>query len=176
MAETQAVQAGQEFTTRGSSWGCDAQEFARALGKAGFLAVPFGPGGPPSIAVEDLQAGKSWLVQWDFNAGAWNWYLTGGDVAGDFADRARLITDALASARDSRGSRKADELFARAVAGGGHWAGDLARDISRGHFAMGHVPDLVKLLRGVGVRVTAREVWAVLWRGRRKAARYWEVG
>ena len=176
MAETQAVQAGQEFTTRGSSWGCDAQEFARALSKAGYLAVPFGPGGPPSIDVQDTQSGKSWLVQWDFNAGVWNWYLTGGDVVGDFAFRALLITDALASARDSRGSRRADELFAKAVAAGGPWAGDLVRDIRRGMFVAGQVPELVSLLRRVGVRTSAREVWQVLWQGRRKAARFGEVG
>lgn len=175
MAETQAVQAGQEATTWGLSWGCDARAFARALGRAGFTAVPFGPGGPPSIDVQDTQSGKSWLVQWDFNAGVWNWYLRSGDVAPDFALRSQLITDALAAARDSRSCRKTEELFARAVAGGGPAAGELVRDMSRGRFAAGQVPELARLLRGAGVRVTAREVWAVLWRGRRKAARYWEV-
>lgn len=176
MTKTQAAQAGQECTTRGSSWGCNAHDFARALGRAGFTAVPFGPGGPPSIDVQDTQSGKSWLVQWDFNAGCWNWYLTGGDVAPDFALRSQLITDALAAARDSRSFRKTEELFARAVAASGPAAGELVRDMSRGRFAARHIPELARLLRGAGVRVTAREVWAVLWHGRRKASRYWEVG
>lgn len=181
--QAQEQQAVPKFETQGFV-GKTARQFARELRRAGYICLPFGSvyHAPESLEVSVPRYLCSWLVQQD-SAGRWQWYrLDGRRGSGSVAAEPHSVQCAVSCLHEALticrrgGARDALLLQARAYAMGGAWAGSFVGEVRGRGLTAFEFPGALLALRSLGVQVTGRELGAVAVRGRRMAARFWEVG